>query len=149
MRFWPKSSQLFYKTSRSKFEVIKSLEEIACFKGDRFKFPVRIFGNKLNVRRKLVVGDGVVTESDQQTLVKITLHPSGHIKFAFVFTATLSLLTFIIAFIFLFSGKFNFLSFVGLIAMSFFWLVPPRIMYLLTLEMRKNSLENLVKIGDD
>jgi hypothetical protein len=149
MWFLPESSELSYKTSRAKIEVIKSLEDIAGFEGDRFKFPVRIFGNKLFVRRKLVVGEGILTENDQQTLVKITLQASGQIKFAFVFTALLSLLTFIIAFVLLFSGRFNFLSFVGLIAMSLFWLVPPRIMYLLALEMRKKTIEHLVKTGND
>ena len=123
---------------------MKSLEEIVSFNGDQFKFPVRIFGNKLLVRRKVVVGNGVITENNNQTLVLVTLQASGQTRFAFVLAALLALITFVLALITLFSGKLNFLSFVGLIAMSFFWLVPPRIMSFFALEMRKGSIEHLV-----
>jgi len=144
MWFLPKSSELSLKTSRTKIEVMKSLEEIVSFNGDQFKFPVRIFGNKLLVRRKVVVGNGVITEKNNQTLVLVTLQASGQTRFAFVLAALLALITFVLALITLFSGKLNFLSFVGLIAMSFFWLVPPRIMSFFALEMRKGSIEHLV-----
>lgn len=148
MLFVPKPCVVSYKTSRSKTEVVKSLETIGSFSGDRFRFPVRIFGNKLFVRRKYIIGDGEVLEDNNHTLINVTLKPSGEIKFVFAFTNLICLATFSAALIFVISGNLDFLFFIGLVAMSLFWPVIPRIVYSIALEMRKSSIESLVLRGN-
>lgn len=148
MWLFPQPTEVTFKTSRSKTEVIESLGQMASFKGDRFKFPVRIFGNKLFVERKVVIGKGVVKETEEQTHVHVRLQASDQIEIGFVITAILSLMTFLIALGVTLSGNLHIIMGIGLMFISPFWLIPPRITYLSALEIRKSSIENLVLYGD-
>lgn len=145
MWLFPGPIQLTYKTSRSKTQVISSLEDIATFTGDSFRFPVKIFGNKLMMQRRVVVGRGVVTEADNHTCVNVTLQPSGQIGVAFILTLVFSLIVFVIALGLLFSGQFLFS--IGLMVASAIMLVPPRIAYSVAFEIKRERFMYLIQRG--
>jgi hypothetical protein len=147
MWFFLKKVELEYKTHRVKSAVINSLNEIASFKGDSFKFPYRVIGNPLIVKSKLVVGVGQVTTDEEITIVTVTIRPAGQLKVAFLIFTLMAFLPFIAAFgLFFFDGKVL-LSF-GLLVMAMLFLSVPRIMYFFVVQMRQNSLEYLVLTGN-
>ena len=139
-----KKVEVTIKTPRSKEAVINSLEEIASFNGDNFKMPIRIFGNKLFVKRRNIVGTGVVTINNENTYVKVTLSASGQLRAALFFSILIFAIVFITAIVGFLWGDLGFLPFIGISALSFIFQFIPRIIYFFAVQLKKDSIENLV-----
>lgn len=143
-----KDVEMTIKTPRSKAEVMNSLEEIVTFKGNSFKMPIKIFGNKLFVKRKYIVGTGMVTNDHAFTFVKATLRASGQLQAAFVLSLIISMVMFITAFIGIVWGKLELIPFMGMAVVSLILPSVPQIFYFYAIQLKKESIENLVLHGD-
>lgn len=146
MGLLPRPIRLKYQTSRPKSEVINSLNEIATFKGDSFKFPFRVIGNPLTIKSKLTTGGGQVTIDENFTRVTVTIHPSKQLKFAIALYTLISFVLGVACIGFLLDGKVLFC--IGLAVMALIFFTIPRIICFFAIQTRQNSIDYLILNGN-
>lgn len=142
MFFLLKPIELQYRTNRSK-EVITRLNEIASFTADRFKLPINYSGNKLFKRSRLLSGEGIVTTDQNTTVINVTLRPAGQLKTFSVINTLISSLLIVASIILLFTNA-EVAAVTGMLLCGVVFLSVPIILYFVAIQMRKDSIENLV-----